>query len=270
MRKSLIRLVAIILLLIAALPAWAAEEPSPSPSTGEPVPFFPDLPRPDRTPEPQPTPTATPSLQQEIQIRCFENLSRTQALLEVFALNNEFVYPENLEKLEEWLNGEFSRKTEKHLGIPLDPLTQKSLVYSRSDDGLSYSLSLPDPGKYGLPEFSFANYPWIGTEKIATLKREAEKWRQEKPLVDCEKNLKKIQDALERYYVDNQGIYPVAPEKLTPRYLREIPVCPATGGAYSYQKKRNGKQFDLSCPNPGEHGLQELGISSAGGLIKRK
>ena len=275
MRSSVLRFFFILLFVILALPVLAKEEPSPTPTREEPLPFFPDLPRPDKTPEPQASsspsssPSSAPSLQQEMQIRCFENLSRTQMLLEVYALNNEFQYPEDLEKLESWLNRDFSRKTEKHLSVPLDPVIQKNFLYIRSEDGLTYTLSPPAPDKYGLPDFSFSNFPWVSSEKIGTLKREAEKWKKERPLFDCERNLKKLQDALERFYVDNQGVYPVSLEKLLPKYLKEIPACPSSGNAYIYQKKRNGKQFEISCPNPAEHNLQELKITSGSGLIKK-
>lgn len=271
MRSSVLRFFFILLFVILALPVLAKEEPSPTPASEPPIPFFPDLPRPDKTPEPQASssPSSASSFQQEMQIRCFENLSRTQMLLEVYALNNEFQYPEDLEKLESWLNRDFSRKTEKHLSVPLDPVIQKNFLYIRSEDGLTYTLSPPAPDKYGLSDFSFSNFPWVSSEKIGTLKREAEKWKKERPLFDCEKNLKKLQDALERFYVDNQGVYPVSLEKLLPKYLKEIPTCPSLGNTYVYQKKRNGKQFEISCPNPAEHNLQELKITSVSGLIKK-
>lgn len=43
----------------------------------------------------------------------------------------------------------------------------------------------------------------------------------------CKSNLKNIGTALEMYSTDWAGKYPVALAKLTPRYLKTLPECPA-------------------------------------------
>jgi len=48
-------------------------------------------------------------------------------------------------------------------------------------------------------------------------------------LTACKSNLKNIGTALEMYFTDNQGRYPVALSQLTPSYLKSVPTCPATG-----------------------------------------
>jgi len=219
--------------------------------------------------EPATSAPQAPSLQQEMLLRCIENLSRAQLFLELYALNNEFQYPENFEKLEFWLNEQYSKKAEKTFSVPLDPVTQKPFLYAASVDGYRYTLAVPSSEKYGLPDLKVSNFSWLPKERLEALKEEAEKWKAEKPLRDCEGNLKKIQNALEMYYVDNQGLYPVTLDKLVPKYLPKEPACPLTGASYLYLKKANGKQFEASCPNAKEHGLEELRITSSGSLIEK-
>lgn len=48
-------------------------------------------------------------------------------------------------------------------------------------------------------------------------------------LYDCQNNLKTIGTAMEMYSTDWQGHYPPRIDMLVPRYLPEIPVCPAAG-----------------------------------------
>lgn len=60
------------------------------------------------------------------------------------------------------------------------------------------------------------------------------------PLVACESNLKNLGTALEMYSTDWSGEYPDSFDKLTPNYLKTIPVCP-TKGAKPYT-------YDLSKP----------------------
>lgn len=48
-------------------------------------------------------------------------------------------------------------------------------------------------------------------------------------LTGCKSNLKNIGTALEMYSTDYAGRYPRRASQLTPRYLKTIPTCPATG-----------------------------------------
>ena len=64
--------------------------------------------------------------------------------------------------------------------------------------------------------------------------------RERGPLVACESNLKNIGTALEMYSTDWSGEYPDSFDKLTPNYLRTIPMCP-TKDAKPYT-------YDLSKP----------------------
>lgn len=53
----------------------------------------------------------------------------------------------------------------------------------------------------------------------------------------CESNLKNFSTALEMYAVDNDGHYPPSNlSTLKPKYLKELPECPAAGfSTYSYE-----------------------------------
>lgn len=54
-------------------------------------------------------------------------------------------------------------------------------------------------------------------------------WRTpDERLTECKTNLKNIGTALEMYSTDWSGKYPASLVKLTPNYLKTIPVCPTT------------------------------------------
>lgn len=59
--------------------------------------------------------------------------------------------------------------------------------------------------------------------------------REEAQLVHCKGNLGNLATALEMYSTDWAGSYPDSLDKLTPEYLREIPLCPTEqAGPYRY------------------------------------
>jgi len=58
--------------------------------------------------------------------------------------------------------------------------------------------------------------------------------RQRSGYISCQSNLKNIGTALEMYSTDNQGRYPSSLDKLTPNYLRSIPICPSARSSKVY------------------------------------
>lgn len=85
----------------------------------------------------------------------------------------------------------------------------------------------------------------------------------------CHRNLKNIAIAAEMYGIDNQGRYPVSLARLRPKYLKEMPTCPAAGAdAYSssYAIATKPDNFSFSCSgrhhtpdgDPGYNGSEGL------------
>jgi hypothetical protein len=68
--------------------------------------------------------------------------------------------------------------------------------------------------------------------------------------IACKSNLKNLATALEMYGTDNQGHYPAQAGRIVPRYLRQIPTCPAAGAdsyTASYQVSMSPDTFSLAC-----------------------
>lgn len=67
-------------------------------------------------------------------------------------------------------------------------------------------------------------------------------------LQSCRKNLNEVSTALEMYSTDNTGQYPPDLSRLTPNYLKTLPLCPAARRfTYHYQVATNPDAFTLSC-----------------------
>lgn len=74
---------------------------------------------------------------------------------------------------------------------------------------------------------------------------------------DCAMNMQEVRLAL-RSYREDHGSYPSSLEGLA-GYLEVEAECPATGAPYLY--KTAGAGYEISCPNPGEHGVETLRAS---------
>jgi hypothetical protein len=55
---------------------------------------------------------------------------------------------------------------------------------------------------------------------------------QKNRLTECKTNLRDLGTAMEMYSTDWNGHYPTDLEKLKPKYMAEIPVCPNSDGGY--------------------------------------
>ncbi len=93
--------------------------------------------------------------------------------------------------------------------------------------------------------------------------RAHEQWR------NCHSNLKSIATAVETYAGDHQGQYPVRLARLRPKYLKEMPTCPAAGtDCYtpSYACTTDPDNFSFSCSgrhhtpegDPGYNGFEGI------------
>jgi len=73
---------------------------------------------------------------------------------------------------------------------------------------------------------------------------------EERQAVSCQINLGTLERALEQYSIDNEGHYPVDLERLTPKYLKTLPTCPATGEctyAAGYKTAYDPDAFTVRC-----------------------
>ncbi|MHB2017427.1 MAG: DUF3352 domain-containing protein [Candidatus Xenobia bacterium] len=67
----------------------------------------------------------------------------------------------------------------------------------------------------------------------------------ERAVTDCATHLREMSNACEVYKIDH-STYPDSLLDLHPKYLAELPTCPA-GGSYHYQRSSDGDSFTLYC-----------------------
>lgn len=96
-------------------------------------------------------------------------------------------------------------------------------------------------------------------------------------LVSCESNLKKIANSIKIYGNDNNGQFPRSLKVLKPEYLKNIPVCPATGkDTYSdyYTLSHDDSVYTLCCRGRNHRNLRVDGdypqYDSKNGLLEGK
>jgi hypothetical protein len=81
----------------------------------------------------------------------------------------------------------------------------------------------------------------------------------------CERSLRGISIALESYSLDNSGNYPDSLQRMCPRYMKEIPRCPASNREYAYIVNRNHGTFTIVCEGWAHRkDLQPLGQEKVG------
>ncbi|MFN8612670.1 MAG: hypothetical protein U0931_34345 [Vulcanimicrobiota bacterium] len=69
----------------------------------------------------------------------------------------------------------------------------------------------------------------------------------------CQRNLKVVNQALEAYQHEHQGLYPDRLSQLKPDYLAQLPDCPDSGrDSYSqgYQASPDHRSYTLKCAQP--------------------
>lgn len=192
-------------------------------------------------------------------VEVFEAISRARVYIEFYFMEAG-EYPETLDQLEKDLNSLLPPELEK-IKFPTDPATGGTFVYKQGSDKKSYTLSVPEPVKYGVSKLEFVNVPWAGFTQIA----------QERKLrflqMICVENIKLIANALEAYASRNNGKYPSKLKDLIPKYVVTMPVCPITNKLYEY--KVEGDNCSIACPNPKEHQMNTLMYSTSRGWITK-
>ena len=183
--------------------------------------------------------------------------ARLQVLIEYYFMESG-LYPVSLKTLEHSFNVGLPADAPKVV-LGNDPLSGKPFVYSVSKDRRHYTLSLPEPAKYGqdIPSLETIDWGWL---LLA-----AEGKRIERLLSDCTRNINELATACEIYAKDHNKAFPAKLEALRPQYMFRELRCPASGKPYIYVFRRGG--YIIECPEAHKHGLGSLKYDSDKGLL---
>ena len=186
-----------------------------------------------------------------------QELSSLQSMLEFFFMEAG-VYPPTLEELNLAYNSELPRGA-RPVPIPKDPVSGKDFIYRAAENRKGYSLTFPDPTKYGLPAgFSLRPVSW------GWLALRAERKRFEEMVKLSKYHIESIATQVEMYAKDNNGTYPKTMDQLYPEYIKRHPQDPVTGKNYLYKQLADG--YIVSSPNPERYGLKVFQYSSSKGI----
>ncbi|MGM9998421.1 MAG: hypothetical protein ACI38Q_03345 [Candidatus Bruticola sp.] len=183
--------------------------------------------------------------------------ARLQVLIEYYFMESG-LYPVSLQSLERSFNTGLPTDAPKVI-LGTDPLSGKPFVYQVSEDRHHYTLSVPEPEKYGsdLPTLETIDWGWL---MLA-----AEGKRIERLLSDCTRNINELATACEIYAKDHNKAFPAKLESLRPQYMFRELRCPASSKPYIYTFRRGG--YTIECPEPRRHGLGSIKYDSDRGLF---
>jgi hypothetical protein len=186
-----------------------------------------------------------------------QQLGSMRAMLEFFFMEAG-VYPPTLEELNLAYNSELPAGS-KPVPIPRDPATGKDFVYRAEQNRKGYTLTFPDPTKYGLPaDFQLRPVSW------GWLALRAERKRFEEMVKLSKYHIELIATQVEMYAKDNNGTYPKNLDDLYPEYIKRHPQDPVTGRNYAYKQLADG--YIVASPNPERYGLKLFQYSSSQGI----
>lgn len=183
--------------------------------------------------------------------------ARMQVLIEYYFMESG-LYPVSLKTLEHSFNVGLPADAPKVV-LENDPLSGKPFVYEVSKDRRHYTLSMPEPAKYGqdIPQLETIDWGWL---LLA-----AEGKRMERLLSDCTRNINELATACEIYAKDHNKAFPAKLEALRPQYMFRELRCPASGKPYIYVFRRGG--YTIECPESNKHGLGSVKYDSDKGLF---
>ena len=186
-----------------------------------------------------------------------QELASMQSMLEFFFMEAG-VYPPTLEELNLAYNSELPRGA-RPVPIPKDPVTGKDFIYRPAENRKGYTLTFPDPTKYGLPaSFTLRPVSW------GWLALRAERKRFEEMVKLSKFHIESIATQVEMYAKDNNGTFPKTMDQLYPDYIKRHPQDPVTGKNYLYKQLADG--YIVSSPNPERYGLKLFQYSSSKGI----
>jgi hypothetical protein len=201
--------------------------------------------------------TGTPSWAQDKSSEAWQRLSRLQCLIEYFYMETG-VYPLDLQEMDQIFRQRAPRAP-KPVGIPIDPATNQPFVYKVETNGRKYSISVPDPSKYGGAKIALSTVDWGYLADLADLKRFSEIVRQMQNI------MKVVATQVEMYAKDHGGQYPNQLDDLLPKYVTRMPSDPLTGKNLAYKKLVDG--YIIGCPNPEKFGMKTFHYSSTKGIV---
>ena len=198
-----------------------------------------------------------PTWAQDKSVEAWQRLSRLQCLIEYFYMETG-VYPLDLQEMDQIFRQRAPRAP-KPVAIPVDPATSQPFVYKLEKNGRRYSISVPDPSKYGGARLSLSTVDWGYLSDLADLKRFSEIVRQMQNI------MKVVATQVEMFAKDHAGQYPSELDELLPKYVTRMPSDPLTGKNLSYKKLVDG--YYISCPNPEKYGMKTFQYSSSKGIV---
>ena len=197
-----------------------------------------------------------PAHAQDKSTEAWQRISRLQCLVEHFYMETG-VYPLDLQEMDQYFRAKAPRAP-KPVPIPMDPATNQPFLYKAEGNGRKYSLSVPDPAKYGGAKITLAPMDWGYLKDLADLQRFTEFLR------SMQNMLKVVATWVEMYAKDHGGQYPNALDDLLPKYVTKMPSDPLTGKNLAYKKLVDG--YVIGCPNPEKYGMKLFQYSSAKGI----
>ena len=186
----------------------------------------------------------------------WQRLSRLQCLIEYFYMETG-VYPLDLAEMDQIFRAKAPRAP-KPVAIPLDPAANQPFKYQVDAAGRRYTISVPDPAKYGGQKIALSTVDWGYLADLADLKRFEQIVRQMSNL------MKAVATQCEMYAKDHAGKYPEQLDDLLPKYISRFPNDPLTGKNLTYKKLLDG--YVIGCPNPERYGLKTFQYSSSQGI----
>ena len=223
--------------------------PSPAASTA------PAAPEPEKPTTPEPT---KPNLDDRSEglNNAVGAMASIQSFLEFYFMETG-QYPDALEDMLSQYN-QGVRQSEPLVKIPTDPATGRKFVYTPSPDRVKYTLRAPDPGVYGVGALSIHQVDWAWMASLAA------EQRKKRLTVRCAQFMQLCADVVEQFNKANRNRFPDKLDQLVPKYLQKIPACPLCKKDYIYTHTDRG--FEVACPDPKAHGLDEFRFSSTEGL----
>lgn len=186
---------------------------------------------------------------------CITALSKMQAYIEFYYMETG-IYPKSLAELDRIFNEDVETAKDKLL-FPKDPATGKDFIYTTGKDYLSYTLSAPDPSAYGLKKLTVPSVNWGWMNVVAQEKRRMAFAQ------FCKFNVEFLSQAVNKYKSAEKKV-PADLKLLIPKYLKGVPLCPASGREYVY--KGGTDSFSITCPNPKDHGFKSFIYTSKDGF----
>lgn len=195
---------------------------------------------------------------------CIKNISKLQSLIEYFYLQSG-IYPDSLESLDKSYNIPPDKSTEikEKIEIPKDPATGKSFVYKFDEKTPDkYFLTIPDPKAYGVERIELNAIDWGWMKTYAG--EERRKWG----ISICIDLLKRLATDIEIYASENKKQFPKTLDDLIKAKfdVPEVLTCPVCKKKYVYELNKDNS-YVIKCAEPSAHKVKQLEYDSLKGIV---